>query len=79
MTKMGVNTVFMGHVHGYATSVVDGVRYTITGGGGANLAERLPDEGRAHNFVSVRVTTEGVNQEVVRLVGDEWVRTAITE
>jgi len=77
MEEQEVDHVFMGHVHGYATTVTNGVRYTITGGGGASLAKRLPEEGRVHNYVVVHVRPDGLESEVVRLIGDEWVRTAI--
>ena len=34
----GVEIVFLGHVHAYERSLVDGVHYVISGGGGAPLA-----------------------------------------
>lgn len=74
MTAQHVNAVFMGHVHGFAQQTVDGVKYIVTGGAGANLAERLPEEGRVHNYVVVKVSPETVQYEVVRLVNNEWVR-----
>ena len=77
MTAMHVDHVFMGHVHGYASEVVDGVRYTITGGAGASLTDNLGNEGRVHNFVVVRVTPDGVRNEVVRLINGEWVTSEV--
>ncbi|MBI2432689.1 MAG: metallophosphoesterase [Candidatus Hydrogenedentes bacterium] len=74
MSEQHVTAVFMGHVHGFAEQTLDGVRYIITGGAGANLAERLPEEGRVHNYVLVHVQPAAVKFEVVRLVGNEWVR-----
>ncbi|MCP4643674.1 MAG: hypothetical protein GY851_24725, partial [bacterium] len=56
MTEMNVDQVFMGHIHGFNTQVVDGVRYTITGGAGASLSSALPKEGQVHNYVVVHVT-----------------------
>jgi predicted phosphodiesterase len=76
-TKEKVDQVFVGHVHGFATQVVDGVRYTITGGAGANLAESLKKEGQVHNFVVVHVTPQGVRDEVVKEINGEWVRSDI--
>ena len=76
-TKEKVDQVFVGHVHGFATQVVDGVRYTITGGAGANLAESLKKEGQVHNFVVVHVTPQGVRNEVVKEIDGEWVRSEI--
>lgn len=72
-----VDHVFMGHVHGYATMVEDGVRYTVTGGAGASLTESLGEEGGVHNFVVVHVTPDGLKQEVVRLVNGTWVRSPV--
>lgn len=77
MTRMQVDHVFVGHVHGFATEVVDGVRYTITGGAGANLADELKPEGRVHNFVVVHVTPDGLRNEVVKRVDGVWVREPI--
>ncbi len=62
MSRHKVDHVFVGHVHGYATETFDGVRYTITGGAGADLTSRLTKEGRVHNFVLVRVTPEGLRR-----------------
>lgn len=72
-----VNHVFAGHVHGFATQVVDGVRYTITGGAGANLAESLKKEGQVHNYVVVHVRPQGVRSEVVKKINGQWVRSEI--
>jgi len=77
MADTGVDHVFLGHVHGFATERLDGVRYTITGGGGATLTETLGEAGRAHNFVLVHVAKDGMRAEVLRLEGDQWVRDAI--
>jgi 3',5'-cyclic AMP phosphodiesterase CpdA len=77
MTEMKVDTVFVGHVHGYATEAIDGVRYVITGGGGAPLTKSLGEEGNVRNFILVRVTAQGLGLAVFRLQGDQWVRTDI--
>ena len=76
-TEKKVDHVFVGHVHGFATQIVDGVRYTITGGAGANLADSLKKEGQVHNFVVVHVAPEGVRTEVVKEIDGEWVRSEI--
>lgn len=75
--RQKVNHVFMGHVHGYATMVDDGVRYTVTGGAGASLTESLGEEGGVHNFIVVHVTPDGLKEEVMRLVDGQWVRSPI--
>lgn len=77
MSRHKVDHVFLGHVHGYATETFDGVRYTITGGAGADLTSRLTEEGRVHNFVVIQVTPEGLRREVVWLAGEQWTRTEI--
>ena len=74
MEKHAVDHVFMGHVHGYATTTESGVPYTITGGGGANLAEQLDAAGSVHNYLVFHAGSEGVRGEVVRLVGEQWER-----
>ena len=74
MVAQKVNHVFAGHVHGFASEVIDGVRYTITGGGGANLTQALGQEGRVHNFIVVHVSESGVRSEVLKLVLGEWIR-----
>lgn len=72
--RHGVTEAFMAHIHGYASTVVDGVRYTLTAGGGAPLSRRLEAAGRAHHYVVLHVTPSEVRREVVYLRGGEWVR-----
>lgn len=72
MTRHKVDNVFLGHIHGFASEVIDGVRYTITGGGGANLATQLGEEGAVHNFVLVKVGPEGLTQEVHKYINETW-------
>ena len=74
MVENEVEHVFMGHVHGFATAIIDGVRYTITGGGGGTLATVLGPMGNVHNYVVVHVTPDGVEYEVMRILDDEWRR-----
>jgi len=75
MRQHGVDEVFMAHIHGYASTVMDGVRYTLTAGGGAPLSGRLAKEGQAYNYVVLRVTPGAVRRTVVRGHGDNWTRT----
>ncbi|MGV8075424.1 MAG: metallophosphoesterase family protein [Syntrophobacteraceae bacterium] len=77
VNRMGVQEVFLGHNHGYASAVIDGVRYTITAGAGANLHTELAWLGSFHHYVVVRVEPERLRRELVRLDGDKWVRTEI--
>jgi len=74
MQQHGVEEVFMAHIHGYASTVLDGVRYTLTAGGGAPLSGRLAKQGQAYNYVLLRVSPEGVQRTVVRVLEGEWVR-----
>lgn len=77
MVKHEVDHVFVGHIHGFATEVIDGVRYTITGGGGANLADELGPEGAVHNFVLIHVRPDGLEQEVFKYIDEQWQREPI--
>ena len=72
MEEFSVDHVFMGHVHGYATTVVNDVRYTISGGGGANLTEKLDADGSVHNFLVIDVGPEGLSNTVWRQRGETW-------
>jgi predicted phosphodiesterase len=74
MTEERVDEVFMGHIHGYATKITDGVRHTLTAGAGAPLSKRLPLEAQVHNYVVLHVDADGYRREVVRCIGGEWVR-----
>jgi Icc-related predicted phosphoesterase len=74
MARRQVTEVFMGHIHGYASREIDGVRYTLTAGAGAPLGRQLPVEARVYNYVVLYVDAEGLKREVVRCVNGEWVR-----
>lgn len=76
MQEYEVDHVFAGHVHGFATSVIDGVRYTITGGGGVGLTDTLGEDAQVHHFILVHVSPEGVRNEVIKLVDGAWVAEA---
>jgi hypothetical protein len=73
--KHKVNEVFMAHIHGYASHEFDGVRYTLTAGGGAPLSKHMAPEARCYNYVVLHVTPGGVRREVMRKYPDaEWQR-----
>jgi len=78
MVEHAVDHVFVGHIHGYATETIDGVRYTITGGAGADLSENLGEEGEVHNYVVIHVTPDGLKQEVVRHIDEVWERSPVS-
>jgi 3',5'-cyclic AMP phosphodiesterase CpdA len=77
VTDQAVDHVFVGHVHGFYTRVIDGIRYTITGGAGASLSQALDPEGQVHNYIVVHVRPEGLEVEVVKEVEGQWVRAPI--
>lgn len=72
--KHGVSEVFMAHIHGYATETFDGVRYTLTAGGGAKLSPRIAESGRFHHYLVRHVNGEELRRELVRLEGEGFVR-----
>ena len=72
--KYGVTEVFMAHIHGYARETIDGVRYTLTAGGGAKLSPRIGESGRFHHYLVRHIDGGGLRRELVRLVGDEFAR-----
>jgi len=72
--ERGVTEVFMAHIHGYATEVIDGVRYTLTAGGGAKLSPRIAASGRFHHYLVRHVRGGEIGRELVKLDGDTFVR-----
>ncbi len=72
--KHGVTEVYMAHIHGYATHVKDGVRYTLTAGGGAKLSPRIDESGRFHHYLVRHVKGGEVGRELIKLDGSEFVR-----
>ena len=69
----GVDLVLNGHNHGYEHSVVNGVHYVVSGGGGASLYPCVDDEPwlavclSAHHFLVVEVEGRSIS---VRAVSD---------
>ena len=67
MTEHRVEHVFLGHIHAYSTATVDGVDYTVTGGGGASLYKYYGPLGDVHNYIICDVQPDGtMEQKVVR-------------
>ena len=67
MTKHKVSEVYLGHIHAYSTAESRGVRYTVSGGGGAGLHDRFGALGNVHHYVICDVQPSGtVIQQVVR-------------
>ncbi|HXK59117.1 MAG TPA: metallophosphoesterase [Acidobacteriota bacterium] len=67
VTRHQVKHVFFGHIHAYSTASLNGIPYTITGGGGAGLHDRYGPQGNVHHFVVCDVAPDGtLNQQVFR-------------
>jgi len=61
-----VRAVFAGHYHAYGpTREFDGIRYFITGGGGAELRPEYKKSGGEHHFVRVKVSGDSFDIRVV--------------
>jgi Calcineurin-like phosphoesterase len=66
-----VRAVFGGHYHAYGpTREFDGIRYFITGGGGAELRPEYKKSGGEHHFVRVKVSGDSFDVRVVTQHGE---------
>ncbi len=66
-----VRAVFAGHYHAYGpTREFDGIRYFITGGGGAELRPEYKKSGGEHHFMKVRVSGDTFEVRVVTEAGE---------
>jgi 3',5'-cyclic AMP phosphodiesterase CpdA len=77
MKKERVLCVFFGHDHGFAARNMEGVRYYITGGAGAELYSDFKWLDPFHHYIVVHVDPDNVWQELVRLDGDQWIRSKL--
>ena len=67
MSKYKVSEVYMGHIHAYSTAQLDGVKYTLSGGGGAGLHIRFGPKGNVHHYLICDVSPDGtVKQQLGR-------------
>ena len=67
MSKYQVKHVYLGHIHAYSTATLDGVEYTIAGGGGAGLHDRFGPQGNVNHYIICDVSADGtLKQQVVR-------------
>ncbi len=72
MTTHKVDEVYLGHIHAYSTVTLDGINYTLSGGGGAGLHDRFGPKGNVHHYIICDVTADGtVKQQVVRFYNTE--------
>jgi hypothetical protein len=61
-----VKAVFAGHYHAYGpTREFDGIRYFISGGGGAELRPEYSKAGGEHHFMKVKVSGENFDVRIV--------------
>lgn len=67
-----VTEVFFAHIHGYASEVIDGVRYTLTGGGGAPLSRRLDKSNRHYHLINMKLTPSGIERELFFYRDKKW-------
>jgi len=74
MKEYHVTEVFMGHVHGFVSRNIDGVRYTITAGGGARLEQRLSEESQVHHYLLYEITPKQIQCERVEWRQGQWNR-----
>lgn len=66
-----VRAVFAGHYHAYGpTREFDGIRYFITGGGGAELRPEYKKSGGEYHFMKVRVSADKFDVRVVTEHGE---------
>ena len=72
-----VTEVFFAHIHGYASEVIDGVRYTLTGGGGAPLSRRLDKSNRHYHLINMTITPDGIDRELFFYRDKNWKRQSI--
>ncbi|UCE06836.1 MAG: hypothetical protein JSW07_01980 [bacterium] len=67
MEKYKVSEVFFGHIHAYSTATLNGIPYTVVGGGSAGLHERFGPLGNVHHYVICDVNSDGsIQQQVLR-------------
>jgi len=64
--QRGAKYVFAGHIHCYEESDSDGVKYIITGGGGAPLT-CPPAAGGFYHYIHVTMRGENVTMQVVKI------------
>jgi len=62
-----ITAVFVGHEHLFHEEVRNGVRYIITGGGGAGVYPSAEGTGDFHHFVLVTISGDKVEMKVVKI------------
>ena len=63
MGQHNVTEVFLGHIHAFSTATRNGVKYTISAGGGAKLHHRYGPKGNVYHYTIVDVRSDGTLEE----------------
>ncbi len=71
VSEMGVERVYMGHVHGFGVQDCGGVRYILTGGGGSPLYPSGVTD-RFYHYLTVAVGPAGISDRVHELDGSSF-------
>lgn len=71
MSVLGVDRVYMGHVHCFGVQDLRGVRYILTGGGGSPLFPSGAAD-RFHHYLTVSVSPRGFHERVHSLDGSSF-------
>ncbi len=67
MKKYNVRNVFLGHIHGYSTASINGIPYTVSGGGGAELRKVFGEKGNMFHYIICDAMPDGtIEQRVVK-------------
>jgi 3',5'-cyclic-AMP phosphodiesterase len=66
MDKYKPERVFMSHIHAYDEFTRNGVKYVVSGGGGAELNEMLGKKAAFYHFIMVETKAGRLTTEVVR-------------
>jgi hypothetical protein len=72
MCRHHVEEIFMAHIHGYATTKRDNVRYTLTAGGGAPLSNRIAPENRHYHFIVLGSNGHSVERRLFLFENGRW-------
>ncbi len=74
--KVGVHLVLSGHDHLYQRSIVNGINYVVSGGGGSALANPIPGAEtvalvKKHHFLKIEATEKTIQLSAIDIEGKE--------